>query len=118
MRNSRILLESVWASQGPGAQWRKDVEGLVETAGYCMCAMGRSRSVWGHLLGGSLGFGCKAVLGQRCSWRLLRLCFMQSVRVDPGLPLPTVLPVGVVAAVGAYRVSFAILAEYFPKALA
>src|SRR5467141_1317732 len=119
---SASCIGTAWALQGLwAAQWLKDVEGL-ERAGvvFHLFAMAFALSLGAVLLGVAAdrlrrrGVGPEALLGLVAAV-FIAIQFALILR----LPLPSYLQWAVVAAVGAATVlSFAILAEYFPKQLA
>jgi MFS family permease len=119
---SASCIGTAWALQGLwAAQWFKDVEGL-DRAGVVihLFAMAVALSLGAILLGLAgdrlrrRGVGPGALLG------LVAAVFIATqFALILRLPLPSYLQWAVVAAVGAATVlSFAILAEYFPKQLA
>jgi MFS family permease len=119
---SASCIGTAWALQGLwAAQWFKDVEGL-DRAGVVihLFAMALALSLGAILLGVAAdrlrrrGVGPGSLLG------LVAAVFIATqFALILRLPLPSYLQWAVVAAVGAATVlSFAILAEYFPKQLA
>src|SRR5450631_4294959 len=119
---SASCIGTAWALQGLwAAQWLKDVEGL-DRAGVVihLFAMAVALSLGAILLGLAgdrlrrRGVGPEVLLG------LVAAAFIATqFALILRLPLPSYLQWAVVAAVGAATVlSFAILAEYFPKELA
>jgi ParB/RepB/Spo0J family partition protein len=119
---SASCIGTAWALQGLwAAQWFKDVEGL-DRAGvvFHLFAMAVALSLGAILLGVAAdrlrrrGVGPGSLLG------LVAAAFIATqFALILRLPLPSYLQWAVVAAVGAATVlSFAILAEYFPKQLA
>jgi MFS family permease len=119
---SASCIGTAWALQGLwAAQWFKDVEGL-DRAGVVihLFAMAVALSLGAILLGVAAdrlrrrGVGPGSLLG------LVAAAFIATqFALILRLPLPSYLQWAVVAAVGAATVlSFAILAEYFPKQLA
>jgi MFS family permease len=119
---SASCIGTAWALQGLwAAQWFKDVEGL-DRAGVVIHLFGMAvaLSLGAILLGVAAdrlrrrGVGPGALLG------LVAAAFIATqFALILRLPLPSYLQWAVVAAVGAATVlSFAILAEYFPKQLA
>jgi MFS family permease len=119
---SASCIGTAWALQGLwAAQWLKDVEGL-DRAGvvFHLFAMAVALSLGAILLGVAAdrlrrrGVGPGSLLG------LVAAVFIATqFALILRLPLPSYLQWAVVAAVGAATVlSFAILAEYFPKQLA
>ena len=119
---SASCIGTAWALQGLwAAQWLKDVEGL-DRAGVVihLFAMAVALSLGAILLGVAAdrlrrrGVGPEVLLG------LVAAVFITTqFALILRLPLPSYLQWAVVAAVGAATVlSFAILAEYFPKQLA
>jgi MFS family permease len=119
---SASCIGTAWALQGLwAAQWLKDVEGL-DRAGvvFHLFAMAVALSLGAILLGVAAerlrrrGVGPEVLLG------LVAAVFIATqFGLILHLPLPSYLQWAVVAAVGAATVlSFAILAEYFPKQLA
>jgi MFS family permease len=119
---SASCIGTAWALQGLwAAQWLKDVEGL-DRAGvvFHLFVMAVALSLGAILLGVAVdrlrrrGVGPGALLGPVAAV-FIAIQFVLILR----LPLPSYLQWAVVAAVGAATVlSFAILAEYFPKELA
>jgi MFS family permease len=119
---SASCIGTAWALQGLwAAQWFKDVEGL-DRAGVVihLFAMAVALSLGAILLGVAAdrlrrrGVGPESLLG------LVAAVFIATqFALILRLPLPSYLQWAVVAAVGAATVlSFAILAEYYPKQLA
>ena len=119
---SASCIGTAWALQGLwAAQWLKDVEGL-DRAGvvFHLFAMAVALSLGAILLGVAAdrlrrrGVGPEVLLGL-----VAALFIATQFALILRLPLPSYLQWAVVAAVGAATVlSFAILAEYFPKELA
>ena len=119
---SASCIGTAWALQGLwAAQWLKDVEGL-DRAGVVLhlFAMAVALSSGAILLGVAVdrlrrrGVGPEVLLGL-----VAALFIATQFALVLRLPLPSYLQWAVVAAVGAATVlSFAILAEYFPKELA
>jgi MFS family permease len=119
---SASCIGTAWALQGLwAAQWFKDVDGL-DRAGVVihLFAMAVALSLGAILLGIAVdrlrerGVGPEALLGLVAAV-FIAIQFALILR----LPLPSYLQWAVVAAAGAATVlSFAILAEYFPKELA
>jgi len=119
---SASCIGTAWALQGLwAAQWFKDVEGLDRTGVvFHLFAMAVALSLGAILLGVAAdrlrrrGVGPEALLG------LVAAVFIATqFALILRLPLPSYLQWAVVAAVGAATLlSFAILAEYFPKELA
>jgi MFS family permease len=119
---SACCIGTAWALQGLwAAQWLKDVEGLDRTGVvFHLFAMAVALSLGAILLGVAAdrlrrrGVGPGSLLG------LVAAAFIATqFALILRLPLPSYLQWAVVAAVGAATVlSFAILAEYFPKHLA
>ena len=119
---SACCIGTAWALQGLwAAQWLKDVEGLDRTGVVIhLFAMAVALSLGAILLGVAVdrlrrrGVGPGALLGLVAAM-FIATQFALILRV----PIPSYLLWAVVAAVGAATVlSFAILAEYFPKQLA
>jgi MFS family permease len=119
---SASCIGTAWALQGLwAAQWLKDVEGL-DRAGvvFHLFTMAVALSLGAILLGVAAdrlrrrGVGPEVLLG------LVAIAFITTqFALILRLPLPSYLQWALVAAVGAATVlSFAILAEYFPKQLA
>jgi MFS family permease len=119
---SASCIGTAWALQGLwAAQWLKDVEGL-DRAGvvFHLFTMAVALSLGAILLGVAAdrlrrrGVGPEVLLG------LVAVAFITTqFALILRLPLPSYLQWAVMAAVGAATVlSFAILAEYFPKQLA
>jgi ParB/RepB/Spo0J family partition protein len=119
---SACCIGTAWALQGLwAAQWFKDVDGLDRSGVvFHLFAMAVALSLGAILLGVAIdrlrrrGVGPEALLG------LVAAVFIATqFALILRLPLPSYLQWAVVAAVGAATVlSFAILAEYFPKELA
>jgi MFS family permease len=119
---SASCIGTAWALQGLwAAQWLKDVEGLDRASVvFHLFAMAVALSLSAILLGVATdrlrrrGVGPEVLLG------LVAAVFIATqFALILRLPLPSYLQWAVVAAVGAATVlSFAILAEYFPKQLA
>lgn len=119
---SAACIGTAWALQGLwAAQWLRDVEGL-DRAGvvFHLFAMAVALSLGAILLGVAAdrlprrGVGPEVLLGL-----VAALFIATQFALILRLPLPSYLQWAVVAAVGAATVlSFAILAEYFPKQLA
>ena len=119
---SACCIGTAWALQGLwAAQWLKDVEGLDRTGViFHLFAMAVALSLGAILLGVAAdrlrrrGVGPEVLLG------LVATVFIATqFALILRLPLPSYVQWAVVAAVGAATVlSFAILAEYFPKQLA
>src|SRR6266849_2100689 len=119
---SASCIGTAWALQGLwAAQWLKDVEGLDRTGVvFHLFAMAVALSLGAILLGVAAdrlrrrGVGPEVLLGL-----VAALFIATQFALILRLPLPSYLQWAVVAAVGAATVlSFAILAEYFPKELA
>ena len=118
---SASCIGTAWALQGLwAAQWLKDVEGLDRTGVvFHLFAMAVALSLGAILLGVAAdrlrrrGVGPEVLLGL-----VAALFIATQFALILRLPLPSYLQWAVVAAVGAATVlSFAILAEYFPKQL-
>jgi hypothetical protein len=119
---SAFCIGTAWALQGLwAAQWLRDVEGLDRTGVvFHLFAMAVALSLGAILLGvvadrlRRRGVGPEALVG------LVAAVFIATqFALILRLPIPSYLLWAVVAAVGAATVlSFAILAEYFPKELA
>jgi MFS family permease len=119
---SASCIGTAWALQGLwAAQWFKDVEGLDRTGVvFHLFTMAVALSLGGILLGVAVdrlrerGVGPGALLGL-----VAAMFIVTQFALILRLPLPSYLQWAVVAAVGAATVlSFAIMAEYFPKELA
>jgi predicted MFS family arabinose efflux permease len=119
---SAACIGTAWALQGLwAAQWLKDVEGLDRAdVVFHLFAMAVALSLGAILLGVAAdrlrrrGVGPEVLLGL-----VAALFIATQFALILRLPLPSYLQWAVVAAVGAATVlSFAILAEYFPKQLA
>ena len=113
---------TAWALQGLwAAQWLKDVEGL-DRAGvvFHLFAMAVALSLGAILLGVAVDRLRKRGVGPGALLGLVAAIFIATqFALILRFPLPSYLQWAVVAAVGAATVlSFAILAEYFPKELA
>jgi len=119
---SASCIGTAWALQGLwAAQWLKDVEGL-DRAGVVihLFAMAVALSLGAILLGVAADRLRKRGVGPGALLGLVAAVFIATqFALVLRLPLPSYLQWAVVAAVGAATVlSFAILAEYFPKQLA
>jgi MFS family permease len=119
---SASCIGTAWALQGLwAAQWLKDVEGL-DRAGvvFHLFAMAVALSLGAILLGVAADRLRKRGVGPGALLGLVAAVFIATqFALVLRLPLPSYLQWAVVAAVGAATVlSFAILAEYFPKQLA
>lgn len=119
---SAACIGTAWSLQGLwAAQWLRDVEGL-DRAGVVqhLLAMAVALSLGAILLGLAADRLRKRGVGPEVLLGLVAAMFIAAQFVlILRLPLPSYLQWAVVAAVGAATVlSFAILAEYFPKELA
>ena len=119
---SASCIGTAWALQGLwAAQWLKDVEGL-DRAGvvFHLFAMAVALSLGAILLGVAADRLRRRGVGPEILLGLVAALFIATqFALILRLPLPSYLQWAVVAAVGAATVlSFAILAEYFPKQLA
>src|SRR6266481_5496278 len=119
---SASCIGTAWALQGLwAAQWLKDVDGL-DRAGVVihLFAMAVALSLGAILLGVAADRLRKRGVGPGALLGLVAAVFIATqFALVLRLPLPSYLQWAVVAAVGAATVlSFAILAEYFPKELA
>jgi MFS family permease len=119
---SASCIGTAWALQGLwAAQWLKDVEGL-DRAGVVLhlFAMAGALSLGAILLGVAVDRLRKRGVGPGSLLGLVAAVFIATqFALILRLPLPSYLQWAVVGAVGAATVlSFAILAEYFPKELA
>jgi len=119
---SAACIGTAWALQGLwAAQWLADVEGL-DRAGVVehLFAMAIALSLGAILLGVAAGRLRRRGVGPEVLLGLVAAIFIAAQFVlILRLPFPSYLQWAVVAAVGAATVlSFAILAEYFPKELA
>src|SRR5712664_918240 len=119
---SASCIGTAWALQGLwAAQWFKDVEGL-DRAGVVihLFAMAVALSLGAILLGVAADLLRRRGVGPGALLGLVAAVFIATqFALILRLPLPSYLQWAVVAAVGAATVlSFAILAEYFPKELA
>jgi len=119
---SASCIGTAWALQGLwAAQWLKDVEGL-DRAGvvFHLFAMAVALSLGAILLGVAVDRLRKRSVGPGALLGLVAAVFIATqFALILRVPLPSYLQWAVVAAVGAATVlSFAILAEYFPKELA
>ena len=119
---SASCIGTAWALQGLwAAQWLKDVEGL-DRAGvvFHLFAMAVALSLGAILLGVAADRLRRRGVGPGVLLGLVAAVFIATqFALILRLPLPSYLQWAVVAAVGAATVlSFAILAEYFPKELA
>jgi MFS family permease len=119
---SASCIGTAWALQGLwAAQWLKDVEGLDRTdVVFHLFAMAVALSLGAILLGVAVDRLRKRGIGPGALLGLVAAVFIATqFALVLRLPLPSYLQWAVVAAVGAATVlSFAILAEYFPKQLA
>ena len=119
---SASCIGTAWALQGLwAAQWLKDVEGLDRTGVvFHLFAMAVALSFGAILLGVAVDRLRKRGVGPGVLLGLVAALFIATqFALVLRLPLPSYLQWAVVAAVGAATVlSFAILAEYFPKELA
>jgi sugar phosphate permease len=119
---SASCIGTAWALQGLwAAQWFKDVEGLDRTGVvFHLFAMAVALSLGAILLGVAVDRLRKSGVGPGALLGLVAAAFIATqFALVLRLPLPSYLQWAVVAAVGAATVlSFAILAEYFPKELA
>ena len=119
---SATCIGTAWALQGLwAAPWLSDVEGL-DRAGLLryLFVMAIALSLGAILFGvtadrlGRRGVGPKALFGL-----VATVFIVAQLALMLRLPLPSYIPWGVVAAVGAATVlSYAVLAEYFPKEIA
>jgi len=119
---SASCIGTAWALQGLwAAQWFSDVEQL-DRPGLLgnLCVMAIASSVSALILGVAvhrlrrLGIGPRTLLGF-----VAIVFFVAQLALILRLPLPSCLPWAIVAAVGAATIlSYAILADYFPKELA
>jgi MFS family permease len=119
---SASCIGTAWALQGLwAAQWLKDVEGL-DRAGvvFHLFAMAVALSLGAILLGVAADRLRKRGVGPRALLGLVAAVFIATqFALILRVPIPSYLLWAVVAAIGAATVlSFAILAEYFPKQLA
>jgi MFS family permease len=119
---SASCIGTAWALQGLwAAQWLKDVEGL-DRAGVVihLFAMAVALSLGAILLGVAADLLRRRGVGPGSLLGVVAAVFIATqFALILRLPLPSYLQWAVVAAVGAATVlSFAILAEYFPKQLA
>ena len=119
---SACCIGTAWALQGLwAAQWLRDVEGL-DRAGvvFHLFAMAVALSLGAILLGVAVDRLRRRGVGPNVLLGLVAAVFIATqFALVLRLPLPSYLQWAVVAAVGAATVlSFAILAEYFPKELA
>ena len=119
---SACCIGTAWALQGLwAAQWLKDVEGLDRTGVvYHLFAMAVALSLGAILLGVAADRLRRRGVGPEILLGLVAAVFIATqFALILHLPIPSYLQWAVVAAVGAATVlSFAILAEYFPKELA
>src|SRR6266853_1459443 len=119
---SASCIGTAWALQGLwAAQWLKDVEGLDRTGVvFHLFAMAVALSLGAILLGVAADRVRRRGVGPEVLLGLVAAAFIATqFALILRLPLPSYLQCAVVAAVGAATVlSFAILAEYFPKQLA
>src|SRR6266481_3692017 len=119
---SASCIGTAWALQGLwAAQWLKDVEGLDRTGVVIhLFAMAVALSLGAILLGVAADRLRKRGVGPGALLGLVAAVFIATqFALVLRWPLPSYLQWAVVAAVGAATVlSFAILAEYFPKQLA
>ena len=119
---SAACIGTAWALQGLwAAQWLRDVEGLDRAdVVFHLFAMAVALSLGAILLGVAADRLCRRGVGPEVLLGLVAALFIATqFALILRLPLPSYLQWAVVAAVGAATVlSFAILAEYFPKQLA
>jgi MFS family permease len=119
---SASCIGTAWALQGLwAAQWLRDVEGLDRTGVvFHLFAMAVALSLGAILLGVAADRLRRRGVGPEILLGLVAAVFIATqFALILRLPLPSYLQWAVVAAVGAATVlSFAILAEYFPKQLA
>jgi MFS family permease len=119
---SACCIGTAWALQGLwAAQWLKDVEGLDRTGVvFHLFVMAVALSLGAIVLGVVVDRLRKRGVGPGALLGLVAAVFIATqFALVLRLPLPSYLQWAVVAAVGAATVlSFAILAEYFPKELA
>ena len=119
---SASCIGTAWALQGLwAAKWLSDVEGLDRTGVvFHLFAMAVALSLGAILLGVAADRLRKRGVGPHVPLGLVATVFIATqLALILRLPLPSYLHWAVVAAVGAATVlSFAILAEYFPKELA
>jgi MFS family permease len=119
---SATCIGTAWALQGLwAAPWLSDVEGL-DRAGLLryLFVMAIALSLGALLLGVTADRLLRLGVGQRTLLGLVAVVFIAAqLTLILRLPVPSYLPWAVIAAVGAMTVlSYAILAEYFPKQLA
>jgi MFS family permease len=119
---SASCIGTAWAQQGLwAAQWLRDVEGLDRTdVVFHLFAMAVALSLGAVLLGVAADRLRRRSVGPEVLlWIVAALFIATQFALILRLPLPSYLQWAIVAAVGAATVlSFAILAEYFPKDLA
>jgi MFS family permease len=119
---SATCIGTAWALQGLwAAPWLSDVEGLDRAALLrYLFMMAIALSLGALLLGFTADRLGRRGVGPRVLFGLVATVFIVAqLALILRLPLPSYIPWGIVAAVGAATVlSHAILAEYFPKELA
>lgn len=119
---SATCIGTAWALQGLwAAPWLRDVEGLDRSGLlWHLLIMAIALSLGGLLWGIAVDWARRRGVGPRTLLGLVATVFIAAqLTLISRLPLPSYLPWIVVAAVGAGTVlSYAILAEYFPKELA
>ena len=119
---SATCIGTAWALQGLwAAPWLSDVEGLDRTGLLrYLFVMAIALSLGALLLGVTADRLLRRGVGRRTLLGLVAAMFIVAqLTLILRLPVPSYLPWAVIAAVGAMTVlSYAILAEYFPKELA
>jgi MFS family permease len=119
---SATCIGTAWALQGLwAAPWLSDVEGLDRSGLLChLLIMAIALSLGGLLWGVAVDRARRRGVGPRTLLGLVAMIFIAAqLALILRLPVPSYVPWIVVAAVGAGTVlSYAILAEYFPKELA
>ncbi len=119
---SATSIGTAWALQGLwAAPWLSDVEGLDRTGLLrYLFVMAIALSLGALLLGVAADRLCRRGIGPRVLFGLVAMMFIVAqLALILRLPIPSFIPWAVVAAVGAGTVlSYAILAEYFPKEIA
>lgn len=116
---STLCIGTAWSLQGLwAAPWLEHVEGLDRDAViWHLLIMGLALSAGAVLLGWGADRMHRHGLGREAFYAIIAIVFIVAQLVlILRLPVPTIIPWAVIAAVGAATVlSFAILPEYFPK---
>jgi MFS family permease len=116
---STLCIGTAWSLQGLwAAPWLEHVEGLGRDAViWHLLIMGLALSAGAVLLGWGADRLRRRGLGREAFYAIIAMAFIAAqMMLILRLPVPTIIPWAVIAAVGAATVlSFAILPEYFPK---